>query len=735
MYGFIVKSACHIRITTGCCLGLCLLLISTGAQADKDIDLYNMSLPELMQLRIQAASFFDRTAAQSPGYSWVFTQKDITNSPIEYVKDFFDFYAPGTTISQTHFSGATTGVRGIATSNNAKTIVMSNGQSLNQKSHYGYQVGLQSTLFGDIDHIEVINGPGAMLHGSGAINGIVNIIQKNGKDNPGFHSDISHGFKEGLNKFEAGYGGSYGENKYYYLYAGIAEANGFNPDSFLELGSRQDVADDPGIDENHNTYKLNDNYRLAGYFVHENWRFQSQIQQVKRSLNGPVQEGLPVASRQHWQTFWASRLKYTFQWQTDTSLELSVPTEFFDHGINFDDDEGDKGGRESHIALQTILHQEWAQHMLAIGTGIGRRDFDPQKQYFESDKPLLEESMDGHLTEMELFAEDIWQLNDQFSLLFGMRYDKVHYSSFYDPESNVRISVQDLSALTKRIAANYQIDKKKTIKISYEEGFRYPDIAYFLYLGIANSSLMAANLATLPELREETVKSYEINYLHELHNIPMTWDFNIYYNIHKGTLDWQDYSVEFLGQQRYDIISDAIGFSPGSFTNAGGSYQAYGFEIVNRWLPTERTSVRTSYGFSRPSGFERGVNQNLELVNESNNRWGSYPEHLLKLAIDHGFKQGFTFNLTAYYAASVDICALDCDVQTAAEKFHKQDRIRINSKLRYIYNKHTNLSVVVQNLFADDGPAVGNSSRGGTGALGGLGDDARRVYLSVAVKY
>lgn len=711
-----------------------IFLIALPVCATEDISqLMELSLRELIDIKVQSSTFFDRPTTQSPGYSWIMTQPEIERAAVVYVKDLFDYYAPATTVSQTHFAGATTGVRGIATSNNSKSIFMVNGQSLNQKSHYGYQAGLESALFGDFSRIEVINGPGTMLHGSGAINGIVNVISKNGRDNPGFHSSVVNGSKEGLRKFDLGYGGQYGADNSYYLYAGVAQADGFRPESYLEAGDRHSSDLDPTLDQEFKVYQLEDNYRLASYIVHNDLEFQAQFQRVERSLNGTVVRNEPTSNRRHWQNLLALRWKYHLQLADDTRIVFSLPIEFFDHGINFNDnpDEGDKAGRENHAALITTLYHVSGQHMFAFGGSAEHRDFDPKKQYFESDKPKLEESMDAHLIESAVFAEDIWALSDQLSLVLGVRYDYVEYSELFDPESGVSIAVDDLSAFTKRFAINRQLDAKNTIKMSYQEGFRYPDISYYLYLGIINDALAAAGEEKLPTLKEETVKSYELNFLHEMSSVPMSWDFNLYYNIHKGTLDWKDYDQASLGATRFAIAQSAIGFGPGSFANAVDEYNALGGEIVSHWRPSADTHIRWSYGYSRPSGFDRDDNKNLELVNASGDEWASYPEHLFKLAINHRLFQNLRFNLTGYYASSVDICISNCGAaQTRAEKFHQQDRVRVNGKLIYSYNTELSFSLTAMNIFEDDGPAVGNASRGGTGALGGLGDDSRRLYIS-----
>jgi len=373
---------------------------------------------------------------------------------------------------------------------------------------------------------------------------------------------------------------------------------------------------------------------------------------------------------------------------------------------------------------------------LAFGGGIGYRDFDAQKQYFEGHKDLLEESLTGNLLEAELFVEHIWSINQDWTLSLGLRYDMVNYSNFYEPEKQVTIYPDNLSGLTKRIATAYQINNRQTIKASYQEGFRYPDSAYFLYLGLANYGLNKAGLEPLPDLKEETLKSYEINYMHEMEQMPMNWNLSFYYNIHEGTLDWQRYSREMLGDERYDAAKEAIGWGPGSYTNADGQFKGYGLDIVGQWQSDDdKLSIRGSYGYSKPKDVKEAVNGMLQLVNESGDHWASYPEHLFKLAINQHLSSKLGINLTFYYAPQVDVCISNCSQPDAYElqaiEFHKQDRFRFNTRLNYTLNKHVDLSLTIQNMFANDGPPVGVESRQGTGREGGLGDDSRMIYVGL----
>lgn len=695
-----------------------------------EMDLSSMSLEDLLQVEIKSTAFYKQTALNSTGSAWIFSQQEIAHSPIVFLKDIFEYYAPGTSAGYSTFSGSPIGVRGIAVSDNDKTLFLVNGQNLNQISLYGYQAGMQSTLLGDIDHIEVVNGPGAILHGSGAINNIINVTPKNGHDYQGIDVTLEYGANEQLKKLELGYGHSYNPHSDLYVYVGAAQANGFLPDSYLEHGTRPPEGDDP----NRKVYHLPENYRASAYLNHKGWEFQTQFQRVKRSFNKNSNLSNAAIWRGHWQTYWASRVKYTHQLNSNQKLELSIPLEFYDHGVQLNPIEKEKGGRESHTGLKGTFFQQWRAHKLAVGAALTYRTFDAQKQYFEADKQFLEESLDGELHKYELFAENIWAITEDWTASLGLRYDDIRYGTLYEPEAEVEIKPDMLAALTKRVASSYQISDHRTIKFAYQEGFRYPDVSYYLTYGVANAALSEANLELLPTLQEETVYSYEINYLQSNQNYTASWEFNLYHNTYKNTLSWVDYTEAMLGPQRYNTARQAIGFGPGAYANTAGKLKAIGGEIVGNWQPSPNFTLRSSYSFSRPTNSPNDPQAGTNMVNHEG-RWANYPEHIIKLAINHQITRKFHVNITTYYSPSVDICTEECtnELQTPSQLFHKQDRLRVNSRIQYQLNKRAKIAFTVQNIFQDKGPPVGYDTRDGTGSEGGLGDDSRRAYLSLNI--
>lgn len=710
-------------------------------------DLFNLSLQELLTVNIESSGFFDMSANQSPGSVWVFSEQELNSSPIVYLRDLFEYYVPSTTISYSRFAGPIIGVRGISTDNNSKTLLMVNGQNLNLKNHYGYQAGLQSVLFGDMEHVEVILGPGSILHGSGAINSSVNFISKNGSDHQGLTTNVNYGLQEDLASVEVGYGIDLGTERNVYFYGGVAQANGFSPDSLMELGDNASALHNN--QQKNSPYQL-DNLRLSSYVTWDNIKFQTQFQHVKPSLNrfiAPV-TGVVNGEDYYYQTFWASQFQYDWQLTKDSYIEFVVPVEFIDHGIKFWNQDYEKGGRQNHIGIKSTYFYEQSDYKFASGLAYAQRQFDPGKQYFGNDSEYSEETVNADLIETEFFGEYTWLATDKLTLIAGLRFDHVSYSNMSlldkrEAPSGISFSADDLSAVSKRVAASYIHSAQQTYKLSYQEGFRYPDVGYFRYIGLINASLIENGYDPLPTPGEETVKSLQFNYLYSFSNLPLELDVTTYYNRYNNLIDWGVWSASyFASDEEFEAAYaglpwNGIGEDPRedwvveSYQNINSEINAWGIEVASEWQASSSFSVRATYAFSQPTNIEPDANT-LVLLNADKSNWGSFPEHLLKFSVNHNFTHNWHYNLTFYYGSKVDICtSVDCSLKPEVLSYHEQDRVRVNLKLSNQFNKHVRINFVVQNAFENDGAPAGAESRYGLATHGAWGDDEQRVYMGL----
>ena len=121
-----------------------------------------------------------------------------------------------------------------------KLLVMEDGRSIYTPLFSGVFWDVQDTMMENIDHIEVVRGPGATVWGANAVNGVINIITKSAEDTQGWlvsggGGTLERGFADVC------YGGKIGEGAYYRVYGTYSAHAGAD---LPTVGERQ------GIDAN-----------------------------------------------------------------------------------------------------------------------------------------------------------------------------------------------------------------------------------------------------------------------------------------------------------------------------------------------------------------------------------------------------------------------------------------------------------------------------------------------------
>lgn len=162
------------------------LLLGTGtvmAQQDS-VDIYTLSLEELMNIEIVSASKKAESLFDAPLSASVLSRDEIQNSGATTIMEALRL-VPGVIVRQTTNGNYDIHVRGldnvppnslILSSTNTTTLVM-----INNRPVYNY---LQGGTFweslpidlNDVDKIEVIRGPSSTLYGPNAVSGVINIM-------------------------------------------------------------------------------------------------------------------------------------------------------------------------------------------------------------------------------------------------------------------------------------------------------------------------------------------------------------------------------------------------------------------------------------------------------------------------------------------------------------------------------------------------------------------------------
>ena len=162
------------------------LLTSLVASAQDDIDLFNMSLEELMNVEIVSASKKEESLFEAPVSSSVITRDEIARSGATTLPEALRL-SPGLIVRETSNGNHEVFVRGFdnlhrygnsSEHHNLYTLVMiDNRPVFNYNLGGTYWESLPVDLV-DIERIEIVRGPNAPLFGPNAVTGVINIITR-----------------------------------------------------------------------------------------------------------------------------------------------------------------------------------------------------------------------------------------------------------------------------------------------------------------------------------------------------------------------------------------------------------------------------------------------------------------------------------------------------------------------------------------------------------------------------
>jgi len=690
-------------------LTLSLLVVTAGLlRADEEItpeNLFNMSIDQLME--VEVASFFRVSTSKAPGYVMTYDLDDIRLGSVRTIADLLELHAPGNIVGAHQRQGRLHGVRGILVDNNAKTLYMRDGQQMNYRSHFGYMVGLLSPMLGDIQAVEIINGPGAILHGSGAINGLINEIPKTGRSHPGAFGRVEYGFREQSYLTEGGYGFQYGDNRDLYVYGGRYGAEGFEP--------HEDWGYPTAYTRDVDAFGFKDkNYKVSTTWNHDNFNLNLLMFELNPQKNENMESGYFNNS------FFAARPKYTVELDADSSLDFIgsfLWMDFADWGAN-----GHpyiQGGSEQHWDLKTVYRTTAIDgHQLAGGFLYGEKRFRDASFYFSADPREGFESLNSKWDEYSVFAEDVIELTDRWTLSAGLRYDKYDLGTFEGQWLPEAYSADPIEGhWSPRIATSYELDDQTVIKASYQHGFRMPDASYYNWNLYNNAAATALGFGNSPSLMPEEMDSYEVNLVKEFSK-RMTLNLNLFYNIFKNHLSWGSLDTYWTPAEVAAINAwtpaSSWGWAGGMFQNIDGKFQTLGGEAVIDWDITDRTTLIASYGYVEVARHE--IEQR-------------YPKHQVKLNLVHELVEKKLYVGLDYLFQS----GYDRSMNPVIDSDYEDNRHVVDLFVTYDVSENVRVKGVAKNVFGNDTPPGGFLMD--TPSWGNMGYNEPRFYITTEVRF
>jgi iron complex outermembrane recepter protein len=212
-------SRLRTRVAPGmwfCAAGLLAVTAAWPARGQTVEELRDLSIDQLANVQVTSVAKSAQKLSDAPAAIYVISHDDIIRSGAQTLPEMLRL-APNLEVVQLSATSYAISARGFNVGDNAslsnKLLVMIDGRTVYTPLFGGVYWDMQSVLPDDVDHIEVISGPGATLWGANAVNGVINVITRNSKDTQGGVLTVGGGNLERSASLQ--YGGRLGQDLTY----------------------------------------------------------------------------------------------------------------------------------------------------------------------------------------------------------------------------------------------------------------------------------------------------------------------------------------------------------------------------------------------------------------------------------------------------------------------------------------------------------------------------------------
>jgi iron complex outermembrane receptor protein len=466
----------------------------------------DLSLEQLVNVEVASvygASKYEQKVTQAPASVSIITADEIQKFGHRTLADVLSGVRGLYVSNDRNYSYL--GVRGFLRPGdyNTRVLVLIDGHRMNDNVYDETEFARENLIDVDlIDRVEVIRGPSSSIYGSSAFFGVINVVTKRGQQLGGVEASTEAGSLDTY-KGRFSYGNKFNNGVELLLSGSYYTSEGQRKLYFPEFDQR--ISADPraannGIAKNADGEAAFNLFSSARYADFTLSGFFS-----RRNKEVPTASFLTVFNdgREATTDYRAYLdLKYDHSFSEDSQLQGRV---FFDHYSYYGTYPYDyaNSGDPSNILLnkdQAVgnwVGTEWQwtrrfleRHILILG-GEYRENLRQYQANYDEIFPrtyILNDNRTGRT--LGLFAQAELSLRANLVLNAGLRYDQ-YFGSFG-------------GTLNPRLGLIYNPWENGTFKLLYGEAFRAPN-AYeqFYYYSVQQ---------TLPELKPETIRTYELVY-------------------------------------------------------------------------------------------------------------------------------------------------------------------------------------------------------------------------------
>lgn len=476
----------------------CLLSPARVPAIDQPTGLGELSLEDLMKIKVQTvygASKFEQQVTEAPSSISLITSDDIARYGYRTFADVLRSVRGLHVTNDRNYSYI--GVRGFLRPGdyNSRVLVVIDGHRMNENLYDSVSLGTNFDVdLEQIDHIEVIRGPGSSLYGANAFFAVINVLTKRGRDLRGatatgslgsletYRGRLSYG-KEFRNGLDLALSGS--------LYESAGHARVYYKE-FDDPATNNGVAEHGDADRYRHVFSrvsLQD-LTLEGVFMEREKVFPTGAfgtvfnDPRNRTLDRHSYLDLKYDHAFAGQAAVLAHLYYDAYSYDGTSVyDFAAPGAATLPVINKDLGRGTWWGADFQYTAAILKSSKviaGAEYRNNTRQSQSNYDVDPYRQYLDDTR---------NSTVMSLYLQDESRIMDAVILNAGLRWD--HYASFG-------------STVNPRVALLYRPFRKSVVKLLYGEAFRAPN-TYELFYGVTGYK-------PNPDLEPEKIKSWELVY-------------------------------------------------------------------------------------------------------------------------------------------------------------------------------------------------------------------------------
>ena len=194
-------------------------------QASELPELNSMGLEQLMDLEVATASRKSQPLSHTAAAAFIISRARILKSGATSLPEALRL-APGIDAAQITPNEWSVTIRGSSGQFSNKLLVLIDGRSVYTPTFGGVYWEQQDIPLDNIDHIEVIRGPGATLWGANAVNGVINIITRHTAETTGTQIQAKAGNQQ--QSLTLRHGVTLGDKGFWRLNASTRQADGWD---------------------------------------------------------------------------------------------------------------------------------------------------------------------------------------------------------------------------------------------------------------------------------------------------------------------------------------------------------------------------------------------------------------------------------------------------------------------------------------------------------------------------